>query len=209
MDALRRTEVEGAGAPPQAALALGPLEQQLFDASPSAMLVLDAHTRVLAANRAARALLGPGRDWLLRPGGEALHCLNAEPAGCGRAPACTDCLIRSAVARVLANGQVARERTALALRNGRGLRELWMLVSGAPVDHAGVRHALVTLEDVTALVRARALLPMCAHCRRPRSDDHFWTSVKEYLEQHHDEDVSQGLCLDCARDVHGLTWSGE
>lgn len=209
MDALTRPGSDGDGAPVAGALALAPVEQQLFDGCPSAMFVMDAHARVVDANRAARALLGPDRDWLLKPGGDALHCLNAEPAGCGRQPACTDCLIRSTVARVIADAPVARERTALALRNGRGLRELWMLVSGAPLDLAGVRHALVTLEDVTALVRARALLPMCAHCRRPRSDDHFWMSVKEYLEQHHGEDVSQGLCLDCARDVHGLTWSRE
>ena len=102
-----------------------------------------------------------------------------------------------------------RERTALALRDGRGLREAWMLVSGSPIEHAGVRHALVTLEDVTELVRARSLLPMCAHCRRLRSDDHYWMTVEEYLKEHHDVDVSHGLCLDCARDVHGLAWNGE
>jgi PAS domain-containing protein len=184
-------------------------ERLLFDALPAPTLLMDARARIVAANRASLALLGPDRGWLRRAAGDALHCLNAEPAGCGEQPACADCVIRSCVARVHASGTVVRERTALALRDGRGLREVWLLVSGSPLEHRGVRHALVTLEDVTELVRARSLLPMCAHCRRLRSDTHYWMTVEEYLKEHHDVDVSHGLCLDCARDVHGLAWNGE
>jgi PAS domain-containing protein len=76
-------------------LGSSPLTQQLLATMPRAVLVLNRHRQIVAANDAFAELLGlESLDAVIgcRPG-EALGCMHAdlEEGGCGTTDACTDC----------------------------------------------------------------------------------------------------------------------
>ncbi len=54
------------------------------------------------------------------------------------------------------------------------------------------------LESALGRVRQlQGLLPLCAYCRRVRSDDNYWQELESYLEQHSGTQISHGVCPDC------------
>ena len=131
---------------------------QIFEAYPAATFVVDEDVRVQLVNRAARALLGPGEDLVngaLKRGGELLHCVNARkhPDGCGHAEACRDCVIRGSVGKAFRSGAVARQQAQVSLvRDGRAVG-LMVIVSASPIDFPDVRLTVLTIEDVSELMR--------------------------------------------------------
>jgi PAS domain-containing protein len=142
---------------------------QIFEALPAPTFLVDDDVVVQLANRAGRALaaLPEGALVPLERGGELLNCVHSEehPDGCGRAEACRTCVVRGAVASALTIGEVAREQTTFDLRDPAtgAVRSLTVLISAAPVDIEEARLAVLTIEDVSELVRLRG--------RDPVSDD--------------------------------------
>jgi hypothetical protein len=56
------------------------------------------------------------------------------------------------------------------------------------------------LERTLAEVRQlRGLLPICARCKRIRSDQGLWTQVERYVSDRSDATFTHGLCPDCER----------
>jgi PAS domain S-box-containing protein len=131
----------------------------VFEGYPAPTLLVDGDVRVLLANRAARDLLGHGGEGhtaLFRRGGDLLHCLHAEgPGGCGRQPECDDCVIRGAVGQAMRDAGVRRAQATMERRGPAGPREVRMLVSASAIEHQGDRRVVLTLEDVSDLVRLR------------------------------------------------------
>ena len=41
------------------------------------------------------------------------------------------------------------------------------------------------------------LLPICAHCKKIRNDDGYWTQLESYISEHSDAQFSHGICPDC------------
>jgi len=64
-----------------------------------------------------------------------------------------------------------------------------------------VREELIRqLEKALAEVKTlRGLIPICAWCRKLRSDDGFWLSVEQYLRARTDADFTHGICPDCLK----------
>jgi hypothetical protein len=57
------------------------------------------------------------------------------------------------------------------------------------------------LRDAMASVRTlRGLLPLCAWCRRVRSDSGYWGALEAYISDHSDATITHGMCPDCARE---------
>jgi PAS domain-containing protein len=52
------------------------------------------------------------------------------------------------------------------------------------------------------VLRLTAVLTLCTHCHRLRSDDGEWTELEVFLQQHA-VDVSHGMCADCYRRTYG------
>jgi CheY-like chemotaxis protein len=55
-------------------------------------------------------------------------------------------------------------------------------------------------ELTTALARVRTLsgiIPICAACKKIRSDHGYWQQVEEFVQQHSLAEFSHGLCPDC------------
>lgn len=182
------------------------LVEAVFDAIPDPVFLTDDDVRVVTANTAARRALGlEGIDPSLwqRRAGELLRCVNAlESAGCGQAPGCQRCAVRTAVRIALSRGAVYRAPASLKLHLGPAPTEASYLVSAAPLPLRGETLAVVTLEDVTELTQLKGLLPICANCRRVRDERNYWQTVEQYFRQHHDIAFSHGICDDCMRKLY-------
>ncbi len=58
------------------------------------------------------------------------------------------------------------------------------------------------LEDALAKVKTlQGLLPVCAWCRKVRSDEDYWQSFEGYLAAHTEATVTHGICPDCRAKV--------
>jgi len=45
------------------------------------------------------------------------------------------------------------------------------------------------------------LLPICAHCKKVRDDQGYWTQIESYISAHTHAEFSHGVCPDCAREA--------
>jgi len=87
------------------------------------------------------------------------------------------------------------------------IHELRSAIEIAVVKHraAKEREALIArlrkaLDEVKTL---RGLLPICASCKRIRSDDNAtWQPIEEYIVNHSEADFTHGICPDCARRLY-------
>jgi hypothetical protein len=41
------------------------------------------------------------------------------------------------------------------------------------------------------------MLPICAHCKKVRDDQGYWTRIEDYISRHSEADFSHGFCPDC------------
>jgi PAS domain-containing protein len=175
----------------------------MFDAMPSAVLVVDHQFRLLDTNRAADELLDSSTDHILgQLSGNVLQCLNAVRAekGCGTSSKCAECVVRGSV-RAAERGEMAKRQMVSMLIEQHGrVRDVSFLITAAPFGYEEKKLALLVLEDVTELAELRRLLPMCSYCRKVRDDGDFWQDVEQYLSKYTGVDFSHGVCPDCMRE---------
>jgi PAS domain-containing protein len=175
--------------------------REVFDAIPAMLLILDEDVKILHLNATASAGLGVDlKDVFKKRGGEALHCIHStdDPGGCGRAEACRDCIIRNSATSAMQGGKTFRKATRMEFVNGAKKAEMHLLVTAAPFKHEGKNYVLLTLENVSELIRLRSMLPICMHCKRIRNDEGYWSDVAVYFNERLDVDFSHGLCNECA-----------
>ncbi|HTP27808.1 MAG TPA: hypothetical protein VMK12_19425 [Anaeromyxobacteraceae bacterium] len=184
------------------------LMAEVLDAYPAPTVIVDDDMRILFASRAAREYLGLGGDAansvFLQRGGQALRCLNAEVTaeGCGRAPACRDCMVRNSVQAVFETGTVQRAKAFLQLRSGAGIVDRFFLVSASAVRSEGRRVALLVLQDISELMQLKNMLPVCMSCGQIRNQQGAWQKLPAYLKEQADVDVTHGLCPTCLEKLY-------
>ncbi len=172
----------------------------VFDAIPSPIFVVDGDVKIYAYNNAAAALLAPNRSTIIRRrGGEALHCLHSQsvPEGCGRAPLCTDCVIRNSVVEAIQGNKVVRKRHKMELVRHEHILEIYTLITTSPFAFQGADLVLLVVEDISEIVQLRRIIPICAKCKKVRNDSNYWVLVESYLKEHLDVDFSHSFCPDC------------
>jgi hypothetical protein len=176
----------------------------ILDAYPAPTLVVDEDVRALFINSSARRALSVETDAqyqnaLRERGGHLLNCVHASdsPEGCGRGQACKTCVIRNSVGNALATQAVSRARAVLQLDRGSSTVDAHFLVSTAMVEHDGSKAVILTLEDISDLIKLTSLLPICYQCRRVRSEEEYWITVEEYLREKANIEVSHCLCAEC------------
>ncbi len=54
---------------------------------------------------------------------------------------------------------------------------------------------LETMRDQVKVLHG--LIPICAHCKKIRNDEGFWTQLEAYLADHSEADFTHGICPDC------------
>ena len=47
------------------------------------------------------------------------------------------------------------------------------------------------------------LLPICASCKKIRTDEGYWESIEVYIRDHSDADFTHSICPDCAKKLYG------
>lgn len=186
----------------------------LFNAIPVPIFLVDDDVRILDLNAAASAAFGVSRQTVyLQRGGEALHCLHSQdvPEGCGRAPACKKCIIRNSVTSSLTGVTATRRRMKFELRTEPKKTELELLISASPFPQCAGNLVLLVVEDITEMSKLRAIIPICAQCKRIRTDAEYWQQVDGYFHDYIGVDFSHGLCPECLQQVYGpyLASSGQ
>jgi uncharacterized small protein (DUF1192 family) len=59
------------------------------------------------------------------------------------------------------------------------------------------------LEELLSKVKTlRGLIPICAICKKIRSDKGYWRQIEAYIGEHSDANFSHGICPECARDFY-------
>ena len=62
----------------------------------------------------------------------------------------------------------------------------------------GLTQRVRELEQTLAQVhRLRGLIPMCAWCKKVRTDRDYWQQVEEYIGEHSEARFSHGICPEC------------
>jgi sigma-B regulation protein RsbU (phosphoserine phosphatase) len=89
---------------------------------------------------------------------------------------------------------VARVSSALALkkeRDTRKAREQELLMRTQELEQA--------LREVKVL---HGLIPICAKCKRVRTDNGDWQYLEEYIQAHSEAEFSHGICHVCMKEVY-------
>ena len=62
---------------------------------------------------------------------------------------------------------------------------------------------LEELQEAMSRVRTLSgLLPICAHCRKIRDDQGYWTQIEQYVAEHANVSFTHGLCPTCVHDLY-------
>lgn len=174
----------------------------ILDAIPTAVFLVNHRVQIVDCNAAGLEMLGRSdKGNLPKHCGNALLCVHAleSPGGCGTSPFCADCVLRNSVKESTAGRPVTRRKTTMLLMKQGQVREVHLLISTAPFDYKGERLILATLEDVTDLEELRRLVPICANCKKVRTDTEYWEDVEAYVSRHSNLEFTHGICPDCAR----------
>jgi DNA-binding response OmpR family regulator len=89
---------------------------------------------------------------------------------------------------------VARVSSALTLREERHMRkarEQELLLRTQDLEQ--------TLREVKVL---RGFIPICAQCKRVRTDTGAWQRLEEYIREHSEAEFSHGICQVCVKEVY-------
>ncbi len=58
------------------------------------------------------------------------------------------------------------------------------------------------LEEAMAKIKTlRGLVPICASCKKIRSDQGYWQQLEGYLTEHSEADFTHGLCPECLKEI--------
>jgi sigma-B regulation protein RsbU (phosphoserine phosphatase) len=88
----------------------------------------------------------------------------------------------------------ARVSSALTLRaerNTRKAREQELLLRTQALEQA--------MREVKVL---RGLIPICAKCKRIRTDSGDWQQLEEYIQNHSEVEFSHGFCQACMKEIY-------
>jgi len=63
---------------------------------------------------------------------------------------------------------------------------------------------ILDLTDALAQVKTmKGLLPICASCKKIRTDEGYWKNIEAYIEEHSEASFTHGICQDCAQKLYG------
>ena len=126
----------------------------IFEALPLPAFIVDEDVRILNFNAEAGKLLGVApKSSLRRRGGEVLHCIYAEAAGCGKSKPCKTCLIRNSVKDAVHGLDTRRKLHQAELRGSRGAMPVSLFVTTSLLPETAPPQVLLVLENVTETIR--------------------------------------------------------
>lgn len=132
--------------------------QNVFDAIPTSIFVVDSDIKIFSVNKAAALMFDASRDaFVSKRGGDVLHCVNAlnTAGGCGRSTHCSSCIIRNSVLQAAQGRDVIRETTSMILQKNGELEEEYFMITASALCRDKDSFIILTLEDVTELKTAQ------------------------------------------------------
>jgi hypothetical protein len=98
-----------------------------------------------------------------------------------------------------ADGAPAGSIIALANAGGGALACGWLLARAFERSRRSEERRRIELAEAMASIKTlKGLLPVCAWCRRVRSDAGYWQQIEGYVAAHSDATFTHALCQDCA-----------
>jgi hypothetical protein len=99
-----------------------------------------------------------------------------------------------------ADGAPAGSIIALANAGGGALACGWLLARAFERSRRSEERRRVELAEAMASIKTlKGLLPVCAWCRRVRSDAGYWQQIEAYVSARSDATFTHALCQDCAQ----------
>ena len=160
---------------------------QLFDAVRDGILVINGRKKIIDMNSAAMTILGlSDKD------------LGTSVFDCGLLTPLLDKLDGT-------------EETEADISTGTGRDAIHYEARLSPLHmkETGRDGVVIVLHDITERVRLfeeirtlRGIVPICASCKKIRSDEGYWQSVESYVSAHSYAEFSHGLCPECLRRLY-------
>ena len=172
----------------------------ILEAFPIPVLIVDEGLTIHDANQASKKLLGDDISAkLMKLCGDTLGCIHAisTSGGCGTTDHCAECVLRQTSTSAAKGESSFRRLSKMKIQSDGQVQEISLLVSGAPLKHAGRSYVILTLEDITELTELRRIIPICSFCRKVRDDDDYWLQVEHYFAKYSTIRFSHGVCPDC------------
>jgi PAS domain-containing protein len=210
IDQLNQADVRGDFTPHASPFGEGPTAglglEEILDALPFYVMIVDARHRVLFANRMISDLVGHERPIVGEYCPRAVHGLDGPFPGC---PLETAVETNQAVERELFDERSGRwfnsaiYPTACSSAEGHTLYLHFIRDITAQRQVAEERQRLSErLEDALARV-LQGFIPICAGCKQIRAEDGTWQSVESYVEERSSAQFSHSLCDRCAEQLYG------
>ena len=177
----------------------------VIDAIPTPVFIVQSDMRIAHANAEGFRFLGKSPERVLkRACGDALHCVNAMQADncCGTTQFCRDCIIRNSVEKAVESSAAVRKRGKFRLMLHGAFEEVHFAVTASPFEFDCTKYVIILLYDITELVALKAILPICANCKKIRNDQRYWEQVEEYLKKHMDLNFTHSICPDCIEKLY-------
>jgi PAS domain S-box-containing protein len=183
--------------------------ERIIEGMADGMLVLDADGTIADLNPAAGWILAVTPEQAMaRPASRVLTACPQVLAVC-----CHDGALRHDHCRQDLALEVAGatrhydvHATPLGALQGEAMGRLVLLRDVTERHRAEIeREALIAeLQDTLSQVRTLSgLLPICAWCKKIRTDEGYWQQLEEYLALHSEAEFTHGICPDCVARMDG------
>ncbi len=177
----------------------------ILDTIPSPVLVVDENIRIMDYNTAAYEMILREKDLVIQNlFGEVFHCLNTASSdeGCGKTPACKDCMLRNSIKASLQGNQVSRKKVKMTFIRDHKPLSVQMLITTRPFLYNGLNLILVIFENIADILALGGILPICANCKKIRDDQQFWQQIESYFNTELNIFFSHSICPSCARELY-------
>jgi PAS domain S-box-containing protein len=103
---------------------------------------------------------------------------------------------------IAAEGDVLEEIVASPLKDEKG-NVLYVIEEIQDVTEL-FKNIKTTLDMRAEIKTLKQILPICANCKKIRTDTGYWKNVEEYIEEHSTSMLSHGICPDCANKLYPI-----
>ncbi len=80
---------------------------------------------------------------------------------------------------------------------------LFMDVTERIIAEREHKHIVDEFKEILAGVKILGgILPICARCKKIKSDEGYWEQIEKYIRAHSDAEFSHGLCPECAKELY-------
>jgi PAS domain S-box-containing protein len=187
-----------------------------LESSPSGMVLVDRHARIVMVNKETERLFGYDSSELLGQPVELLipdelraaherhrgaFLSNPEPRPMG--------FRRDLVGQRKDGSEFPVEVGLNPLETDEGKFVISSIVdlTARKEAEASREKLIVELQQALSEIKAlRGLIPICSHCKKIRDDGGAWQRLESYISQRSEAEFSHGICPECGPKYYGEHW---